>query len=238
MLDSRSDAVSDVVSTALGRAHRDDPVLPSTGGPAGNARLTAWLGVVLLVLFVAECVTLLSLQQLISWHIVIGVVLVPLVIGKTAATGWRIIRYYTRDSDYVFAGPPPLLLRVLGPLVVVTGLAVLGTGLALIALGPSSRSTLISIGPRSIDPLMLHKAAFVVWLAVTALHALGRLVPALRIIGGRTTPHRVPGTRSRGLLVTALVVIGVVGGFITLAQSRPWTGAHPGFERLQHHDHH
>ena len=62
-------------ATGLGR--REDPVLPVTGGPAGNARLTAWTGVVLLVLSLAELVTLLDVRGLISWHIVIGTLLLP-----------------------------------------------------------------------------------------------------------------------------------------------------------------
>jgi len=80
-------AVTDVVGTALGRARRSDPVLPRTGGPAGNARLTAWIGLGLLIAFLAELVTLLDVAGLISWHIIIGVLLVPPALAKTATTG-------------------------------------------------------------------------------------------------------------------------------------------------------
>jgi hypothetical protein len=52
--------------TATGRRHRDDPLEPRTGGPAGNARLTAWTGLLLLVLSLAELVTLLDVGGLIS----------------------------------------------------------------------------------------------------------------------------------------------------------------------------
>jgi hypothetical protein len=41
----------DAVAEATGRHRRRDPVRPVTGGPAGNARLTAWLGALLLTLF-------------------------------------------------------------------------------------------------------------------------------------------------------------------------------------------
>lgn len=40
--------LNDVVTTAIGAAHRDDSVEPRSGGPAGNARLTAWAGLFLL----------------------------------------------------------------------------------------------------------------------------------------------------------------------------------------------
>ena len=60
---------------------------------------------------------MLSLHSMLSAHILIGAVLVPLVLLKTATTGWRILRYYVGSKAYRIAGPPPLLLRVLGPLV-------------------------------------------------------------------------------------------------------------------------
>jgi hypothetical protein len=60
------DVAREAAATALGNVHRDDPSLPGTGGPAGNAQLTAWVGLLLLPLFGAEMVTLLSLPQLLS----------------------------------------------------------------------------------------------------------------------------------------------------------------------------
>ena len=79
------------MATALGREHRTDPVVPDTGGPSGNARLTAWTGLFLLVLFIAELVTLLDVRGLIGWHLSVGVLLVPPALLKTATTGWRVV---------------------------------------------------------------------------------------------------------------------------------------------------
>ena len=153
------DVVDETVGAALGREHRPDPVLPGTGGPAGNARLTAWTGLVLLVLFVAELVTLLDVHGLIGWHLALGVILIPPALLKTATTGWRIVRYYTGDKAYREAGPPPLLLRVLGPLVVLGSLALLGTGLALVVLGEErSRQSLFTVAGQRVDVLTLHQA--------------------------------------------------------------------------------
>ena len=136
----------EAVDAALGRSHRTDPVSGSSGGPAGNGRLIAWTGLVLLVLFVAELVTLLDVRSLIGWHLALGVFLVPPVLLKTATTGWRIVRYYTGLEPYRQAGPPPALLRVLGPLVVVASLGLLATGVALVLLGErSSRQTSIAV---------------------------------------------------------------------------------------------
>ena len=80
---------AELLAEAAGKGNRSDPVLPTTGGPAGNARLTAWTGLLLLVLFLAEVVTLLDVRGLLSWHVVLGTLLVPPALLKTASTGWR-----------------------------------------------------------------------------------------------------------------------------------------------------
>jgi hypothetical protein len=215
--------IGEVVDTALGAVHRDDPAHPRTGGPAGNARLTAWAGLLLLVLFVVECVTLLGLRQMITVHILVGTVLVPLVLLKTGTTGWRIVRYYTHDRLYLAAGPPPLLIRLLGPLVVLTGLAVLGTGLALVPLGDSSFNALFTAAGQRIDPLTLHKAAFVAWLVVTGAHTLVRLVPATMLVAGRTSRSAVDGGRSRMAVLAVTLVVGAVAAVLVLQASDNWT---------------
>ena len=99
-----SDALADLAATAVGQAHREEPALPRTGGPAGNARLTAWTGLVLLLGFAVEGVTLVAMHQLISVHILVGALLVPPVLLKTATTGWRVVRYYLAAKAYTDAG--------------------------------------------------------------------------------------------------------------------------------------
>src|SRR5438552_14708880 len=135
-----------------------------THGPEQNARLTALTGVVLLVLLAVEGITLLSLRAMLSWHIFVGVLVVPVVGLKLGSTLYRFYRYYTRRSDYVRAGPPHPLLRLLGPVVVLSTVVLLGTGLALIV-----------VGPRGGVVLGLHKASFVVWVAALGVHVLGQL---------------------------------------------------------------
>lgn len=88
-------AVTDAVAEAVGQTRRADPVLPGTGGPAGNALLTAWTALVLLVASVAELLTLVNVNGLLSWHVAIGALLVPPALMKTTSTGWRTARYYT-----------------------------------------------------------------------------------------------------------------------------------------------
>ena len=218
--------VADLLATASGQAHREDPVAPRTGGPAGNARLTAWLGILLLAAFAVELFTLVSLQQLVSVHIFVGTLLVPLALLKTATTTWRMIGYYAGAARYRQAGPPPVLLRLLGPAVVLTALAVLGTGLALIALGrDATYSPFATIGGFVIDPFTLHKVAFVLWLAVTGVHTLARLVPAVQLVVNRgDATRRVPGAPARLGLLTATLAVSVVAGAVVLSASGDWSG--------------
>jgi hypothetical protein len=204
--------VSDLVAAALGREQRDDAVLPTTGGPAGNARLTAWTGMVLLVLFAAEGVTLLDIHGLITWHLVLGVLLVPPALLKTSTTGWRMVRYYTGNAPYRAAGPPPLVLRVVGPLVVLTTLLLLGTGVVLVLAGQTGSSrTLISIVGQRVDLVAVHKAVFFAWFVVMTVHVLGRTLPAWQLIS--SSRRRVPGLAWRGLavVVTGALAAGCVG---------------------------
>ncbi len=78
-------AVTDVVATAVGHAHRAHRTPPRTGGPAGYAQLTAGIGLGLLIVFLAELVALLDVTGLTSWHIVIGVLLAAVVAAIVAA---------------------------------------------------------------------------------------------------------------------------------------------------------
>jgi hypothetical protein len=211
----------EAVDTALGRSHRTDPVSGSSGGPAGNGRLIAWTGLVLLVLFLAELVTLLDVRGLISWHLALGVILVPPVLLKTATTGWRVVRYYAGHEPYRQAGPPPVLLRFLGPLVVVASVGLLATGVTLVLLGErSSRQTLIAVLGLRVDTLTLHQGAFAAWAVVTGLHVLARIWPAWQM----TRPARphVPGGRNRGAALVAMLVLSVAFAGWVLTHQNGW----------------
>ena len=216
--------VKDVIAEAVGQSHRDDPVLPWTGGPAGNAVLTAWTGLVVLGLSLAELVTLLSVHRLIGWHVVIGTLLVPPATLKTASVGWRIIRYYGGNANYRQAGPPPLLLRVLGPGVVLATLGLLASGLVLVALGPeSSRTKLISVLGRRVDYLTVHQGFFVVWLVLTGLHVLARILPALRLTVARRDHSRaVPGGSGRIVAVVFSLAAAVASAVLVLSAAGDW----------------
>jgi hypothetical protein len=226
------EAIDEVVEEAVGRRHRHDPVLGRTSGPAGNAQLTAWTGLLLLALAVVELVTLIDVRGLLSWHVVVGVLLTAVAALKIASAGWRFLRYYGRNRPYRQAGPPPLLLRILGPFVVLGTVAVLTTGLWLIAVGPESgRRTLLTLLGKRIDLLSLHQASFIVFAVAAGLHLLARLVPALVLATERG--HREEGRlRGRGPRIAVLVlalVAGALAAALILPAAAPWRSEQHGF---------
>ena len=183
-----------------------------TAAPEANARLTALTGAVLLVLLAVEGITLLSLRSMLSWHIFVGLLVVPVVGLKLGSTGYRMYRYYTRRADYVEAGPPHLLLRLLGPIVALTTAALLATGIVLIVQKPGNGIT-----------LLLHQASFAVWVAALSAHVLAhvsRLPPVLR--SDLSSGAAVAGSRGRLLLVAGAVVIGAIAAVALLPRSAAW----------------
>lgn len=170
-----------------------------------NERLTAVTGAVLIVLLAALGVTILSIGPLIWWHVLIGMLLIPPVLLKLGSTGWRFVHYYSRSPEYVRRGPPVLPLRLLAPLVVVSTLLVFGTGVALLVFGPGGGI----LGG-------LHKASFILWLAVTAVHVLAhlrRLLPPAR---------PVPGAMARSVLIVASIAAGAILAAATVRYGDSW----------------
>lgn len=233
-------AIAEVVDDALGQGHRHDPVLGRTGGPAGNARLTGWLGMLALVVIAAELVTLLDVNGLMAWHAGIGVVLTALVLLKVASTGWRMARYYLGSAPYVEAGPPPLLLRLLGPFVVLSSLGVLGSGFALIALGRrASEQALFSLLGQSVSPVTLHQGFFILFGGFVGLHILGRVVPSALLVSGRNrlgaARIEVPGRTARFGIVLGGMTAALVAVTLVVPTVSDWN--HHLFDRddLRHH---
>src|SRR6516165_1128664 len=105
-------------------------------GVIGNKRLTALVSLVLLVLIIVELVTSAFLRLWLPAHTVVGVLLAGPLLVKMGSTGWRFLRYYARAPAYVRRGPPPLVLRVLGPVLLVTTLVMIGSGIGLVVTGP------------------------------------------------------------------------------------------------------
>lgn len=185
-------------------------------GVAANARLTGALAAALLVLLAAEGATIPFIGRLLGPHIFIGVLLIPPVALKMASTGYRFARYYTHHGPYVAKGPPPIALRVLAPGVVLTTLALFGTGIALLIAGPPSETLIFA-----------HKLSFIAWVALMTLHVLGHLleVPKLALADWRRAgprEARLAGAGARTLALTAAIGGGLALALLTLSIAQPW----------------
>jgi hypothetical protein len=193
------------------------------GGTTGNERLTAATGAVLLVLLAVIGITIIRLQPLLSVHLFVGMLLIGPVALKLVSTGYRFTRYYTANPRYRRKGPPPMPLRVIAPILVISTLTVFASGVALLFIGPSSRNTLLPI----------HKLSFFAWVAFVALHVLAHLekIPqALRADYGRSTglSSDVTGRAGRALSLTGALVAGLVLAVLVIPEFAPWlhsTGA-------------
>ena len=183
-----------------------------TGGSEGNRRLTGATAAVLLVLLAAEGVTLLAIRPLVSAHVFIGMMLLPPVALKLAATGYRFARYYTANKAYRADGPPHPALRLLGPVVVLSTAALFATGVALVVRGPQGGAV-----------LGFHKASFVVWLAAMAAHVLAHVlrVPRLASADWRRG-DTLPGSSVRRWLLAGSLVTGLILAIATVHLAGPW----------------
>jgi hypothetical protein len=184
----------------------------STGGAAGNERLTAAVAAVLLVLLAVEGATIPWIRPLLSVHVFVGMLLLGPVALKLAATGYRFAEYYVGRREYLAKGPPALLMRVLvAPVLVASTVTLFGTGVALLAVGPGGGAI-----------LGLHKASFVVWFGATSIHVLAYLRRTLGHALADWSRHRLGGAGLRLGLVLGALVLGLVVALLTLPLAAAW----------------
>jgi hypothetical protein len=177
------------------------------GGAAGNAKLTALAGAVLLVLLAVEGATIPFIGSLLSVHIFVGMLLLGPVALKLASTGYRFARYYGRAREYMEQGPPAPLMRVLvAPVLVLSTLTLFGTGVLLLA------------SPHRGAILGLHKASFIVWFGACGIHVLVYALRTLRqLVAGL-----VSGEALRIALILTAIGTGVVVAVATYPLAGPW----------------
>ena len=179
---------------------------------------------VLLILLAIEGFTILRIGKLLTLHVVIGMVLVPPVFLKIGSTTWRFAHYYLGSPEYRRKGPPPALLRLLGPFLVVLTIAVLGSGIALL-LGPSSAWS---------ELLTIHKATFILWIAAMVVHVLGHLVDTARLAPKDfywRTRRQVAGASKRQWALVGAILLGILLAIVVAPRIGPWrsggTPVHP-----------
>jgi cation transport ATPase len=200
------------------QADRDgQPGAGSAQGVQGNSRLTSATGIVLIALLLVEGVTILSVRQMITLHIYVGVLLLGPVLLKTGTTLYRFVRYYRGAPAYRKKGAPHPVLRVLGPVVILSSLALLGTGVALIFVGDHRADWLLTA----------HQTSFWVWVAVMTVHVIGHVVEALMTsraeIRGAWRGPRPARSRWRLVVIAVALVLGVGTATVLLPHATSWT---------------
>lgn len=181
-------------------------------GVEGNRRLTAALGAVLLVLLAIEGGTIPFLGQLEAVHVVVGLVLIPIVLLKLGTTFYRFARYYTGNPAYRRAGPPHPVMRVAGPFVVLTSVALFTSGVALAIVGRHSQTV-----------YTVHKLSFILWFGAMTIHVLGHVWSLPAMAGRDWNPaDRISGSRLRQLSVAGIAVVGVLVAVVVFPLLPAW----------------
>jgi hypothetical protein len=187
--------------------------VPGRADPAGNERLTALTGTVLLVLLAGEVVTTLLMGSLFGLHFFLGMVLIGPVCLKIGSTVWRFCRYYLGSQPYMRRGPPPMPQRVMGPLLVLTSAGVLGTGVMLAVTGPD------------LSWQKLHQRFFYLWLIVVIVHVV-HYAPKLPALLASHPVDRVltatASSRARWLLLAGSLIGGLILAALTYHLRARW----------------
>ena len=184
--------------------------------PGGNERLTAAVGLLVVVPVLLEIATiLLGVHTFMSVHVFVGLALIPAVVLKLCSTGWRFARYYTRSRAYVAFGPPQIAMRLLAPLFVAATIVLFGSGIAMGLLHGHD----LQIARQ------LHGPTSVIWLVLIGVHVLVYARRALTRAAEDVRPAmRQPmrGAATRALAVAIVVVCGLALGGATVPAQHRW----------------
>ena len=184
-------------------------------GVEGNARLTSSTALLLLILLAAEGLTLPAIHALLRPHVYIGFALIPPVALKLGSTLYRFTRYYTRAPGYRQKGPPPALLRMLGPVVVLSTVLLLASGVAL----------LFFTGQWQQRMLTVHKASFILWFAAMTVHVVAHIVETAQLSARDWVPQQtrsLPMAAARRWMLAATVLAGALLGAWGLGHIGGW----------------
>lgn len=194
------------------------------GGTAGNARLTALVGLFLLVLLAVEGFTVLNVRALFIPHAFIGFLLIPPIGLKLASTGYRFIAYYTGNAPYRAAGPPRPLPRILAPFLVAATILLFASGVILVVSPPGEEGAWRQV----------HSLSFFVWFWLMSAHVLTYTLRAVSLSGADGAPRRPPrvaGVVDRRMLVAGSLLLGLVLAIAFLPWDTTWAHWLGAFQR-------
>ena len=190
-----------------------------TGGAEGNERLTAMTGSVLLVLLLVECYTILRIDHLLTLHVFLGMLLLGPVTLKAGLVLYRFARYYTGSGPYRRKGPPALLLRLIGPVIMLLTACVFGSGIMLAVVGPSYDGS-------GSDWLTIHRISFIAWAFFITIHVLAYVWRLPRLLAAEARTGRamevLGGRGTRLALLLASLLAGLVIALLTVHLAGNW----------------
>ena len=200
-----------------------------SGGAEGNERLTAMTGAVLLVLLLVECYTILRIGRLLTLHVFLGMLLLGPVALKAGSVLYRFARYYTGSGPYRRKGPPALLLRLIGPVIMLLTACVFGSGIMLAVTGPGYN------GPGN-EWLNIHRISFIAWAFFITIHVLSYVWRLPRLLAAEargTAPEGKTGHARRAMqvlggrgprlaLLLASLLAGLVIALLTVHLAGNW----------------
>jgi hypothetical protein len=211
--------VSGHPSPSAPEAPEGSQAAPGLGGAEGNERLTAMTGTVLLIGLAVECYTILRIGRLLTLHVFLGMLLLGPVVLKAGSVLYRFVRYYTGTAPYRRKGPPALLLRVIGPIIMLLTACVFGSGIMLAITGPGYGA------PGGW--LEVHRISFIAWAFFIVIHVLAYVPRVPRLLaaearGGSSLPGLLGGRGTRLALLIASLLAGLVIALLTVHLAGKW----------------
>ncbi len=134
------------------------------------ARLTSLLGILLFLLLAVEGISVPIISKLLTLHVLVGMILVPVMALKIGVTSYRFSQYYMKKQDFVSAGPPWMPLRIIAPIIILSTIVMMFSGIELALTGPTGLSFSLW------KPL--HEASFVLWFILMVPHVFAYLLRA------------------------------------------------------------
>ncbi len=183
------------------------------------ARLTSLLGILLFLLLAVEGISIPIVSKLMTLHVLVGMILVPVMALKIAVTSYRFTQYYLKKQDFVNAGPPWMPLRLIAPLIIFTTVVMMASGIELALTGPKGLSFTLW------KPL--HEVSFVLWFILMVPHVFAYLLRAtntsyrelIRLKSKDTKASTSSWNRSTLVLIALGIGVGLGLRFVPYAHS-------------------
>ncbi len=180
-----------------------------------NERLTVWAGAIIFLIVIVELVVTANLNQFLSLHIFVGVLLTGPIVVKMSSVGYRFFGYYTKNPDFVEKGPPIFWLRLSAPFLVILTVLVFISGFGLVVVGPAHAGLF----------KVIHAGSVILWLPLLAIHIWGNFNKVKQSVTGdwrHTVKAQVQDRFRRFRLNTLGLLLGVMAALILYPSSTTW----------------